>query len=242
MSIRERIFQVIEPSGEGDRASRAYDIVMIAAIVISLVPLAFKETNLLFDVVDYVAGVLFLVDYVLRLCTADLKLGRGRSSFLRYPFTPMAIIDLVSLLPFLSLVWDGLKVLRVFRLVRALRVLRVLKAFRYSRSMAIVLNVIKNQKEPLLAVCALAFAYVLVSALVVFNVEPETFENFFEAIYWAMVSLTTVGYGDIYPVTTAGRVVTMLSSFVGIAIIALPSGIITAGYMDEIQKEKTKGQ
>ena len=228
MAIRERIFQVIEPSGEGDRASRAYDIVMIAAIVISLVPLAFKETNLLFDVVDY----------VLRLCTADLKLGRGRSSFLRYPFTPMAIIDLISLLPFLSLVWDGLKVLRVFRLVRALRVLRVLKAFRYSRSMAIVLNVVKNQKEPLLAVCALAFAYVLVSALVVFNVEPETFESFFEAIYWAMVSLTTVGYGDIYPVTTAGRVVTMLSSFVGIAIIALPSGIITAGYMDEIQKGK----
>ena len=78
----------------------------------------------------------------------------------------------------------------------------------------------------------------LVSALIVFNVEPDTFENFFEAVYWATVSLTTVGYGDIYPVTTIGRVVTMVSSFVGIAIVALPAGIITAGYMDRIQKEK----
>ena len=70
-----------------------------------------------------------------------------------------------------------------------------------------------------------------------FNVEPDTFDNFFSAIYWATVSLTTMGYGDIYPVSTIGRVVTMLSSFVGIAIVALPAGIITAGYMDEIKKE-----
>lgn len=84
----------------------------------------------------------------------------------------------------------------------------------------------------------MAIGYVLISALVIFNVEPETFDNFFEAVYWATVSLTTMGYGDIYPVTTIGRIVTMISSFVGIAIVALPAGIITAGYMDRIQKEK----
>ena len=95
---------------------------------------------------------------------------------------------------------------------------------------------IRKQKAPLLAVGTLSAAYILISALVVFNVEPDTFNNFFEAIYWAAVSLTTVGYGDIYPVSTAGRIVTMVSSFVGIAIVALPSGIITAGYLDEVQK------
>ena len=85
--------------------------------------------------------------------------------------------------------------------------------------------------------CVLAAAYIVICALIIFNVEPDTFDNFFSAIYWATVSLTTMGYGDIYPVSTIGRVVTMLSSFVGIAIVALPAGIITAGYMDEIKKE-----
>ncbi|MBR5437870.1 MAG: two pore domain potassium channel family protein, partial [Clostridia bacterium] len=84
----------------------------------------------------------------------------------------------------------------------------------------------------------MAVAYVLVSALVIYNVEPETFETFFDAVYWATISLTTVGYGDLYPVTTIGRIITMVSSAFGIAIIALPSGIITAGYLEEIKEEK----
>ena len=83
----------------------------------------------------------------------------------------------------------------------------------------------------------MAVVYVLVSALIIINVEPDSFNNFFDAVYWATVSLTTMGYGDIYPVTTIGRIVTMLSSVFGIAIVALPSGIITAGYMNEIQKD-----
>ena len=82
-----------------------------------------------------------------------------------------------------------------------------------------------------------AIAYILVSALVIYNVEPESFATFFDAIYWATISLTTVGYGDIYPVTTIGRIVTMISSVFGIAIIALPSGVITASYLDEINKK-----
>lgn len=89
-----------------------------------------------------------------------------------------------------------------------------------------------------MAVCTLALGYIIVSALIVFNVEGDSFETFFEAIYWATVSLTTVGYGDIYPVTTAGRIITMISSIFGIAIVALPAGIITAGYMDELSEEK----
>lgn len=86
--------------------------------------------------------------------------------------------------------------------------------------------------------CSLAICYILISALVIFNVEAESFETFFDAIYWATVSLTTVGYGDIYPITTAGKIITMISSVCGIAVVALPAGIITAGYMDALNEEK----
>ena len=84
----------------------------------------------------------------------------------------------------------------------------------------------------------MAVAYILISALVIYNVEPDSFETFFDAIYWATISLTTVGYGDIYPITTIGRIVTMFSSAFGVAIIALPSGVVTAGYLEEISKDK----
>ena len=87
-------------------------------------------------------------------------------------------------------------------------------------------------------VAGMSLGYVLFSALIIFNVEPESFGNFFDAIYWATVSLTTVGYGDIYPTSNIGRIVTMISSILGIAIVALPSGIITAGFMEELQKRK----
>jgi SAM-dependent methyltransferase len=98
----------------------------------------------------------------------------------------------------------------------------------------IIVKVIRNSKDALLAVCTFALGYILISALVIFNVEADSFETFFDAIYWATVSLTTVGYGDIYPITTTGRIITMISSFFGIAVVALPAGIITAGYMEAL--------
>ena len=91
-----------------------------------------------------------------------------------------------------------------------------------------------------MAVGSLAIGYILISALIIFNVEPQTFRSFFEAVYWAIVSLTTVGYGDIYPVSVIGRTVAMLSSFFGIAIVALPAGIVTAGYMNSIKNKNEK--
>jgi voltage-gated potassium channel len=121
--------------------------------------------------------------------------------------------------------------------MRSFRVFRVFKIVRYSKNMQIISNVLKNSKDALLAVCTLAVGYILISALIILNVEPESFNSFFDAVYWATISLTTMGYGDIYPVTTFGRMVTMLSSVVGIAIVALPAGIITAGYMKEISDE-----
>ena len=99
-----------------------------------------------------------------------------------------------------------------------------------------ILNVLSKKKGALLTVGMLALSYIFVTALIVFQVEPDTFGDFFKAIYWATVSLTTVGYGDIYPTSDIGRIISMVSSFLGIAIVALPSGIIIPGYQDEIEK------
>lgn len=237
--MRKRIYEIIEVSKDNDKVSMAYDILMMIAIVISIVPLAFKETNVAFHYIDITTAILFIVDYVLRLVTADYKLdNKSFVSFIKYPFTPMAIIDLISILPALSSLSSGFKLLRLFRIFRTFRVFRVFKAFRYSRSIVIIINVMKKSKNALLAVCTLAVGYILVSALIIFNIEGDSFATFFDALYWATVSLTTVGYGDIYPVTTAGRIITMISSMFGIAIVALPAGIITAGYLDELNEEK----
>ena len=236
--MRKHLFQVIEIADEGDRASTAYDSFMMAVIIASLVPLAFKETNPVFELIDVVTACAFIIDYALRLLTADMKIQKGAASFVLYPFTPMALIDLMAILLLVTSLLPGLRLMKLLRLFRTFRVFRSFKVFRYTKSVLIIVDVIRTQRTPLLAVCSMATGYVLISALIIFNVEPDTFDNFFEAVYWATVSLTTMGYGDIYPVTTIGRIVTMISSFVGIAIVALPAGIITAGYMDKINEDK----
>lgn len=107
-----------------------------------------------------------------------------------------------------------------------------------SKSFSVITEVIRRERSVLGVVCLVAIGYIFLTALIVFNVEPDTFDSFFDAIYWACVSLTTVGYGDLYPISTLGRAIAMLSSLVGIAIIALPAGIITGGYID-VMREKT---
>ncbi len=242
--MRRRIFTLVEPGpGEQEsRAAQAYDRAMIVLILASLVPLAFKHPGPNLAALERGAGAVFVVDYLMRWLTADLKIGGNRIlAFLRYPFTAMAIVDLLSILPAFLALNDSLRVLRVVRLVRALRVFQVLRLVRYSRHMQIMAEVLRAQRSSLLAVLFLALGYIVVSALVVFNVEPQTFDDFFEALYWATVSLMTVGYGDIYPVTVAGRIVAMAGSLFGVAIVALPAGIVTAGYMEEIERERKEG-
>ncbi len=236
---RKRVYQIIEKSEGHDSVSAVYDYAMIVVIIASLVPLAFKVDTKALQIVDKVTVTIFIFDYLLRWITADYKFEeKSVKSFLRYPFSMMALIDLLSILPSLTIINSGFKVLRVLRMIRAMRVLRVFKAMRYSKSFEIIGNVLRISKDSLIAVCCLAGGYIIVSALIIFNVEPDSFNRFFEAIYWATVSLTTVGYGDIYPVSTLGRIITMFSSIFGIAIVALPAGIITAGYMTEIEKVK----
>lgn len=209
---------------------------MMLCIIISILPLAFHEQLAAFTAIDMVSAVIFSADYAMRWITADFDDARALP-FARYPFRPLAVIDLVSILPSVTALSSGFRLLKIFRLLRTLRVFRAFKLARYSRNIQIIASVFKKQRDALMTVLTLALAYIIISALVIFNVEPDTFDNFFDAVYWATVSLTTMGYGDIYPVTAAGRIITMLSSLFGIAIVALPAGIVTAGYMEEIGKE-----
>ena len=182
--MRKRIFEIIEKSQGDDRLSQIYDVFMIVVIIASLIPLGFKTESSFFYILDKTAMVIFIIDYLLRWMTADYKFEqKSVASFVRYPFSMMAIVDLVSILPSLSVISRSFKVLRVLRMVRALRVLRVFKGLRYSNNFIIIGNVIRSSKNSLVAVVTLAVAYILISALVIFNVEPDSFQTFFDAVY-----------------------------------------------------------
>lgn len=237
--MRKKIYGLLESARDGDW----YDILMLVAILVSVVPLMFVEEYPVFRVIEIVTVSIFIVDYILRWITADYRLKKGGWSFVIYPFTAWAIIDLLSILPALSLIGRGFKILRITRL---LRILRLFKLIRYSDKIEVLGKVIRKEKGVLLTVLGIAVFYVFVTALVMFNVEPHvnpvtgatTFATFFDALYWATVTLTTVGYGDMIPATDIGRFVSMLSSLFGVAIIALPSGVITASYLEELRNLK----
>lgn len=243
MTIRERIREIVEPKSDNS-ISRLYDYIMLVAIVIGILPLMFREQYKLFWYFDIISVTCFIIDYILRWFTADSRSKfNGFWSFALYPFTPMAIIDLLSILPGFNLINPTFKVARISRM---LKILRVFKIIRYYEPLEIVITVIKKQSRFLGTVLSLAILYIFLTALIMFNAEqeinPETgrilFVVFFDAFYWAACTLTTVGYGDIYPVSDIGRLISIISSIVGIAIIALPSGIVTAGYIEELNERK----
>ncbi len=232
--MREKIYRTVHIY-EGNIASIIYKYFMISVIVASFIPLTFKKELPFFVVIESVCLFIYMVDYILRWITADYKFGNNlKSSFIRYPFRLISVIDLMSIFALCSSLFGWFEGLAV---TEAFTVFRIIRIFRYSENVRTILMILQKSKKPLIAVGSLAVGYIFVSAIIVFNVEPESFNTFFDAIYWATVSLTTVGYGDIYPVTALGRTVAMFSSFFGIAIVALPAGIVTAEYLGSLKNK-----
>ena len=241
--MREKIYGIVEPSKGGDKVSLAYDVLMLAAIAASIIPLMFIEETPAFRIIEQITVSIFILDYLLRWFTADYRLGKRGWSFVLYPFTGWAIIDLLSILPGFAILGKGFK---IFRITRLLRILRLFKFIRYSDKIQVLGRVLHKERKVLLTVLGIAVFYVFLTALIMFNAEPHVnpdtgatvFSNFFDALYWATVTLTTVGYGDMIPVTDLGRFVSMLSSLFGVAVIALPSGVITASYLEELRSQR----
>ena len=235
--MRKLLYEVIEAKSGHGIYSMIYDCVLTFLIIVSLVPLMFKTQTLFLRAIDITVAIIFIIDYLLRWSVADYKYkASGVIPFLRQPFSFMAIIDLLSILAALTPLNNSLKILKLCRLVRVFRVTRMSRLVRYSKSVSIIINCIKKQRYSLLAVSGFVIAYILLSALVLFTFEPDTFTTYFDAVYLVVISLATIGYGDMYPVTVLGKTIMMISALVGIGVIALPSGIITASYMNEITK------
>lgn len=242
---RKQLFELIEIDKGTNVWSHLYDVFMFVTIILSVVPLMFWEYHRIFFYLEIFTTTVFIIDYILRWITEDYRSGKGKHSFVNYPWSFWAIIDLLSILPSFHILGSRFKILRTMRM---LKTLRLLKALRYSDQIFIFFDVLKKERKVLSAVLFFALSYIFVTALVMFNFEPhinpttgeETFHAFFDALYWSTVTLTTVGYGDLCPATDLGRLISMCSSIFGVAIIALPSGIITASYLDELHQMRDK--
>ena len=216
--MRRRIYEMIEKGEQEDKISLYYDRFIIFCIIASVLPLCVKNsTNPVFYRIDRITVFIFIIDYLLRWGTADFKL-KGEKPFLRYPFTFFAVVDLIAILSSLTPLYSTLKAVRILRLPKCMKPLKIL---RYSKGFHLMMQVIHKEKDNLFTIGLLAVGYIFLSALILFQVEPDTF--------------ATVGYGDICPATSIGKIIAIVTSFVGIAVFALPTGIITAGYLAELK-------
>lgn len=238
---RQKIFDIIEPFSKKNKASRYYDWLMIVVTLLSFVPLMFHDESVFpLMLINVFCILVFLMDYVARFITADLHYKeKSARSFVRYPFSLLSIIDLLVILSLIAVVNSG------FRLLRTVRLLHVVRIFQHSRSLQLMKIVLRRALRPLLFVASLDLIYVFIVGTVMFNEEPELFPTFLDALYWAVISLTTIGYGDIVPMTELGRIIASISALVGIAVFALPTSVITAEYVavvNEYREGKIDGK
>lgn len=231
MKIREKLYRVVEKDTE---YFEWYDIMMLICIWVSIVPLIFKEQNKFTYVITIITTLIFVIDYILRWITSDYRLKKGVISFIKYPITFSAIFDLTIIISCFSEFYNN----PILTLFSTFRILMIAKTLRYSKKFKIIKNVVEKNKDILKVVCGFTIGFIFVSALIMFQFERQSFNNFFEAIYWSTTVLTTVGYGDICPKTEIGKLISIISSLVGIAFVALPTGIITTGFVEELNKEK----
>ncbi len=245
--IKQRIFEIIEKSRDGDKASKIFDdfiIVLICINVISIFIETFsisEQLSTVFRWIEVISVIIFTIEYLLRVWTASLlhpELSKLRAT-VKYIFSFMALIDLLAILPFYFPFFIKID-LRILRALRLVRLFRLFKMNRYTSALTTVFTVIKNKASELISSIFVVFILMLISSVFMYTIEspvqPEIFKNGFSGLWWAVATFTTVGYGDIYPITTAGRILSMIMAVLGIALVAVPTGIISSGFMELNEK------
>ncbi len=249
---RKRLFEIIEVGSCFDKASKAYDYFSIISIVINLVVsvlYTFDEIKAEFGqamvVVEQITVAIFAVDYVLRVITAKYLYPEEKEgkAIKKYIFSFTGIIDLLSFLPYyLPFFFPAGTV--AFRMIRIVRILRLFRINAYYDSLSVITEVLTSKKQQLISSVFIILILMLASSLCMYSLEheaqPEVFSNAFSGIWWATSTLLTVGYGDIYPITTLGKIFGIFISFLGVGMVAIPTGIISAGFVNQYTSIKNK--
>ena len=247
---RKRVFEIVEIGAADDALSRGYDffgslvvVLALAASVAATFDGAEVRCGVLLNTVEIVTSAFFAVDYVLRVWTARClypTLTPGKAT-VRYVSSIGGLIDLVSFLPtFLPVFFpSGMVAFRMFRVVRIFRLFRINA---YYDSLHVITEVLRGKRQQLLSSVFIILTLMLASSLCMYSLEheaqPEVFRNAFSGIWWSVSTLLTVGYGDIYPITTAGKVFGIVITFLGVGMVAIPTGIISAGFVDQYSRIK----
>lgn len=254
-SFKKRLFETLEKDEGDDELSRRFDLFImtmillnVAAVIIETVDSIHDEFPLVFEYFEYVSVFVFSIEYVARVwtCTYYPKYSHPIVGRIKFIFSFMAIIDLLAIMPFyLPLLFsiDG----RVLRILRLFRIIRIFKMGRYSTAFNMIVRVVSKRKEELLVTLTIVFVMLILASSLMYYVEneaqPEAFSNIPETMWWGVATLTTVGYGDVYPITALGRLLGAFIAILGVGIFALPAGIIASGFESEItskMKEKEK--
>ena len=250
MSLKQNIFLLLDDEKGNKKGDYFVEYLISGLILLNVIAIfleSYKSVNekysTLFYGIELISIIIFSMEYLLRIWVADLQYPT-LSPFkarLKYIFSFLGLVDLFSILPFYLpfLITIDLRVMRVLRL---LRLLRLLKLNRHSKSLQLIGKVLKNTRNDILVTVFMVFILLVLASTLMYSLEneaqPEAFENIGQALWWAVATLTTVGYGDIYPITGLGKLLSGVIALLGIGIVALPTGIISSAYIEEVQKTK----
>ena len=247
---RRRIFTIIQVGNLEDIPSRAYDISLVVAVAINIFIALFDTfpesepyRNWILTA-ELITVLFFTIDYILRIVTADylyedepaVTPAKARIKFI---FSWSGLVDFLSCVPFF--VASGGGTLRMFRIIRILRVFRI---HHYADPLRVIGDVLRKKKGQLMSSCFIVFILMIAASLLMYNFEheaqPEAFANAFSGFWWAANSLLTVGYGDVVPITLAGRICGLVLTFLGVGVVAIPTGILSAGFMEQVSIAREK--
>lgn len=251
--VQKRIWEIVEVSRNGDKWSRNFDLVILSLIGINVVSSILHSVESIgpkhetvFHTIEVVSVIIFTIEYIARLisCTSDHRYSHTLWGRLQFMLTPMLLIDLLAILPFyISFFMVDLTAMRILRMIR---IFRIAKMVRYSHSFQLIGTVFRKNREELVIIGIMMLFLVIMSSSLMFYAEhkaqPENFPDIPTTMWWAVITLTTVGYGDVTPLTTIGKIVAAVIAIAGIAMFALPAGILGAGFIRELNAKQTKGQ